>query len=396
MSISLRPSSAHIWGAPGGCSAHAAVQTKYPEESKSEAAEQGTTAHWIGEHLILAHSDGEAFKGLMLDWVERTPDQVRELLGNVCPDTQMVLTDDLITSATVYARYVVNLCHKSYCAGSTVAIEQKYSCPSIGDDNGGTPDFAIFTGGADNTLHIIDFKNGRRMVEAFENRQLLNYMLAFLDNNPHIPRDTKVRITIVQPNAYHDLGMIRHWDINLVAVAPIIMEMQEGARNSRLIDAEQRVGEHCKFCNGRANCEALRKASHEALEIVAHTTLKDMPDDYIGLEYTVLTEALQVLDYRATALAEKMKSRIRSGHKVAGYEMRGGAGSTVWDVPASQVIALGTMLGQPLAKSAEAITPTQALKLPIPDGMLDKMIKTTPGKTKLTKSSNNARSIFGH
>jgi hypothetical protein len=136
-----------------------------------------------------------------------------------------------------------------------VGIEQEFYRPDLHPLYFGTEDLVLYDG---TTLEIVDFKFGKGIVkEAYENPQLMYYALGLLDKFVTVD---ELILTIVQPRAWHKDGPIRSWsttrqhiwDWGAMTCIPAIVRSET--------DTTLNPGEHCRFCEAKLECPALRKS----------------------------------------------------------------------------------------------------------------------------------------
>lgn len=122
-------------------------------------------------------------------------------------------------------------------------------------------------------LEIVDYKNGAGVVvEADENEQLMYYVNGVLDERQLIGSD-RVKMTIVQPNAYHPDGPIRssimtvhqlrEWRDN--KLVPAMQEADPSFRPDLLTGADFKLGSWCRFCPVKTVCPAFDSLAHRIL-----------------------------------------------------------------------------------------------------------------------------------
>src|SRR5580658_4847961 len=137
----LPPSGAFRWGDPNGCPGAAAMEERYPEDTESEAAREGTAAH---------HYLSETLLGRQVN------------VGDVAPNG-VPITSEMVIGARAMIQDVLRI------HGTTrgeLLIEQRLNMTSVHALCWGTADgvFIDLQGG-----HIIvwDYKFGHRYVDPY-------------------------------------------------------------------------------------------------------------------------------------------------------------------------------------------------------------------------------------
>lgn len=377
----LAPSSAHIWGEPGGCRAAPRIQALYPESEDSPAAREGTAAHEMS-----AEGLARALRALPLpsEWV-----------GRMASNGE-VFTAEMLDACQVYADDVrAEAIARGVFGGEAVGIEQNMMLPRIHAMNGGTPDFWMHDQ-RNRTLLVWDFKYGHDDVEAFENWQLINYAALILDHlgiNGATEQGYTVVMKVVQPRSFKRSGPVDTWKVPASGLRPYWNDLAAGAVESMAPDAPARPGRHCKHCSGRHACDALRFAAGAMMDYARTATVQNMPAQALALESGWLEDAGALIDARLSGLREEIDAKLSAGEVVPGYARQQDYGRTAWKDP-QQVIGIGAAFGLDLRKN-EPLTPAQAKKAGLPDDVL-KQFSHKPAKGfKLTRvKSNEAKKVF--
>lgn len=157
----------------------------------------------------------------------------------------------------VYLDYCYEL--KKRCKPEHIHIEHGFDMGKIFPNLYGTADYVAFEQSA-STLHVVDYKNGIGLVvEPENNEQLEYYGLGALTTLNYACR--WVKMTIVQPRAYHPNGAIRSWTVpslHFIDVEnKIIAEAKRTLKKKALIAA----GGHCMFCPAKKKCEVYKNSN---------------------------------------------------------------------------------------------------------------------------------------
>jgi hypothetical protein len=87
---------------------------------------------------------------------------------------------------------------------------------------------------------------------------------------------------------------------------------------------------------------------------------------------------------------------LRGGTRIPFFSAQHASGRERWKVPVGEVFALGEMLGVPVRKPPEAITPAQARKAGIDAGVIQAYAETPKGALKLVRVDDDAAKLaFG-
>ena len=366
----LPPSSASCWVE---CPGSVLLLLMAQSDSASPAGLEGDVVHYIGRQMITAaQSSGRSLDQMTWDTV----------INGVAVNKEM--TD----GALLYADHCVSLMRRVMVfGGDSLGVEQRVEIPNINPHCFGTPDFYLYDAKAD-TLHIIDLKYGYRIVEVFENWQLLCYASGVCDLLGIAP--SKIRLTIVQPRAPHRDGPIRSWDV--ADLDPYIFRLKLSAESALGIGPMTNSGPHCRDCKVLTKCETARRAAFNAMDVIGglHTVGGES-----WYELYLLERAAKIVEHRITALREEIKARLLKGERIERYMLQDTRSNKNWDIPHDQVLAIGESYGVDLSKP-KTMTPTQAGAAGVPREIIDMFSSRKKTGVKLVFDDlKKARYVFG-
>ena len=211
------------------CSGSVTLCELAPPQVSSQYADEGTKAHDLAEKMLRY-------------------------------DKNFVFSDystEMIDYAFSYVKYVRQLQKETH---GSLMIETKVSLDFIHPDMFGTLDAAIID--HFNTLHIIDFKYGQGYaVEAENNTQLMYYAVGLAHKFSW--NFQTIKLHIVQPRAFHELGPIRTWEFPIEALKYFLEVLTLGVANALEKTTSYNTGSWCKWCPALAICPQAKKTALE-------------------------------------------------------------------------------------------------------------------------------------
>lgn len=268
------PSGGHRWLI---CTDSPEAEEGYPD-STSDAADEGTAAHWLLEQCLLT---------------EQSPEKVSEELGGVIlagPDhsgceKDWPITGEMIEAVQVHIDAVEKHSKKR---GTKLFVEERVHIGDhfgLQDTVGGTADTIMWLPKS-KTLIVLDFKYGRGHVvevhgkagniyeydettgkwnevsgpEWTVNPQIGLYAIAAMHQLERLlGKKVEVKwieLGIVQPRAYHKKGPVR-----TKKISPMQLMNLEGDLIEAVNGPKVRIpGEHCYFCRAKPDCEPYHAA----------------------------------------------------------------------------------------------------------------------------------------
>lgn len=378
----LAPSSA---GCTVNCAAAPRLQALYPEAEDSEAAREGTAAHWVGAHLLTG-AEAEAY------------------LGAVAPNG-VIVDSAMIEAAEIWADDV-----HGYDAikDAPLYIERYLPCLSLDPTgrNGGTPDAWawIVKPRRQIVIPVWDFKYGHGLVDVFENWQLINYAAAILEAcgvNGLDDQDIHFDFRIVQPRASHMDGVIRSWIVRASDLRARFNILAAAYAQALLPDGPAKPGSWCRtsYCSAAHACEALQRASYHVVEFTRRGRPHELTPQALGLELKTLAEAKAMIDARVDALKEQATVLLKTGKQVPYWSLERGKSRDV--IPPENVkpfLIAGELMGKDFTYkgTARCCTVKQAVAMGANESAVMAFSKPMTGETKLIQDNmSRARRAFG-
>lgn len=366
----LAPSSAGIWGKPGGCTAFPVLSMMYPQEDTDESRE-GELVHQLGADMLNAIRTGGYYTSA-------------EVSPEIAEGVELYVQD---VASVMRTRGVFSNPH--------LGIEQRVVIPRIHADCFGTPDCFIYDQ-ASHHLTVWDLKFGYGVVEAYENWQCIAYIAGLMDLfgiNGATDQLLTVDIRIVQPRAFHRDGPIRSWVTNGGDLRTHINILRNNAEESFTQLATLRTGSHCRYCPLRFDCPAAFAAGVQLYEAAMKPDTTNATPERLGYQLTVVRRALEQLQWLESGIEAQVKSLLQSGKSIPGWGLEPTYGRQKWSLPVDVVIATGAMAGVDLAVPT-ACTPKQAIKKGMDESVVKSISETPQSGLTLVRDTNKAMRIF--
>ena len=380
----LSPSSAERWwNCPGSLNLIATL----PEAAFTTSiyAVEGTVAHQLAEDFVTRKIDlvtltGRCGEVVMQDGVE------------------VEITDSMIEGVIEYFDYIAML--KKRLRKPTLIIEKaevKAIASSVTEEVYGTADYLLYQKG--NELHVIDFKFGKGVVEAEENKQGMTYLVGAQDTEAGAAFD-RVFFHIVQPRARHNDGSARLWELPTGRLDAFRKELAAAVARTKDPSAPRVAGEKwCRFCpalgwtnkKGAFVCPESRKSIEGAAQMVFSKVEaeKQLPDPQT-LAPDQLAHALdweELVDSFFKRARECAASLLAADpNAVPGYKLVEGKTNRSW-IDETQAEEAFVLLGKDRYAPKKLKTPAQMEKCIGKEEVAKHTVKL-PGKLTVAKSSD--------
>jgi hypothetical protein len=320
------------------------------DQPQSDDAIEGIAAHFVAFTVLSGqHADP-------LEWVERrtpsgfvvTPDMA-EFIDDF---TGEVLARSKFAPPERFVDYQID-----FSLTPEIAIRGRVDCAAYHKDT--------------KTLHIDDLRYGWRIVEPFENWELIAKAIGFLAEKNFEP--DRIVFTIFQPRPFHPEGPVRTWEIDVPTLLTYQIRMSAALAN---LSNDLLTGPHCANCSAIANCTAARLAALNAIEAIGEAFNDDIPDAALAYELSNLERAADAIELRRNALKELGTHRIKSGRTVEGWTVEAAYGHRKWN-DGLTADALAAMTGNKVNfnQTPKLISPAQAQKAGVDETVVNSLAK---------------------
>ena len=331
------------------CAGRMAMVSIAPDQKDSIYAAEGTAAHEISEKALRGDKNCHAYIGDVLK------------VG----DFEIEITEEIADSAQTYVDYVTEESNNAL-----LFLEERYTLDDLDPpfEAGGTCDAVIINGGT-GVLEVIDLKHGKGIVDVNENKQTRTYALMALLNAPKQLADkiNYIKVTIVQPRAYHKDGRIRsetfhlaeliEWTAELLKAmgrSKVALEAFDKINGSRTLFDEWAAASlttgNCTFCPAEGMCPARRKKALSVAPEIARTWFEDVTLETAPMisnsvpalspeELAHTLDGLEMLEDWIKAVRASAHSIAEQGIKIPNYQLVEKIGNRKWAADEEKIIS---------------------------------------------------------
>lgn len=308
----LAPSSSKRWI---NCPPSARLEAKYPNKS-SAAADEGTLAHELGEHMIN--------KGLGRMSAKEFSKRAQIIKENP------LYAPEMWEHSQNYADTVLSAGGQ----GSFYFIEKVVDFSRWVKGGKGTTDASVISPIAASLsvdkaqvtylLDFYDLKYGKGVhVPAEDNEQLKCYALGLLEDYGYMYNITHVRLNIIQPR--HELGS-SSFEISVTELYKWADEvLRPAAELAWKGEGELKTGDHCKFCKAMAPCSARAELTAQAMK-ADFSKPKELTDKQILEVY----KKLHLITDWAKSVNDYILGMALSGKNWPGYKLVEGKSNRIF------------------------------------------------------------------
>ena len=312
------------------CAGSVRKSRPYEGGPSGHAAMMGTAAHSIGEYCLTTETASayemkgtKVFVGEDLPTVMSPPRSKTYRKKAPKGYTEFLCDDDMCAGVDTYLakcrEVLAELTEPEY------KTETYFNLSDLDPRLGGTGDFHAWD--MDRCV-VVDYKNGRIVVEVKGNTQLKIYALGALRLHPHV---RSVTVWIVQPNAPHEDGRCRDVTYTAGELRAFEKTLVAAARATDDPDAPLKAGDWCTWCPAKHNCEALDAKVGE----LAQADFDDDPTE--GIEVPTDNDRLArlkrwtpLIDAWIKGIDGAVKAALMAGETVGDNKLVRGRSNRVW------------------------------------------------------------------
>jgi hypothetical protein len=178
-------------------------------------------------------------------------------------------------------------------------------------------------------VRLVDHKNGYIIVEVKDNDQLKQYAVLVMHEHPDVE---EVEVTISQPNAPHEDGLIRSETYTVDELKLYEIRMKEAADATSKPNALRRAGDWCLWCPAKTRCPEFDAMM---LEEAQADFADDEPPAMLPLpkstaELAHKMEWVPVIEAWINNIKADIQRELENGNEVAGWKLVRGRAKRRW------------------------------------------------------------------
>lgn len=261
-------------------------------------------------------------------------------------------------------------------------IETSVQFPGI-EGAFGTSDIIARCG---NEIFVLDWKFGRGVVPAEENKQLMFYTAGALNtarsffDGMNLTHETPVTMAIIQPMRP---GVIDTWRTDLLRLHHFEVELHGAiqAIQNEGMDAPIKEGSWCTFAKCKVVCPlhigAARKLADSFDKLKAASEGKAKPKVDMPAMYAEMLDLVDMVEDWCKEVRDQAHSSATSGAEIPGWVLeKGRKGPRKWAIDEQEVI--DTFTGQGFDLDEDTVAPRKVLTLPQLEKILKRQDKAIP------------------
>lgn len=368
------------------CTGSVEMQTLYPSTDESDSQREGKAVHHIIELMLRTLRDDV-----------KTPN-IKDYIGFETPEG-IIIDNNMAQAALDYVTDIFTYCSSTQ-GLQLLNIEDDLDLSHLGENMyNGRPDVYIYNE-LRREIFISDFKYGHKIVDVFDNYQLICYASGILEKfkiNGHDDQQITICFRIFQPRAPHPDGPSREWVCKASDIRGHINKLKTASDESHGGDAKCRSGDWCSDCTGRLHCETFTRNLYAAMDYINEPVPFELSNAGLSTEYLLIERVEKLLKARKTALETQCTSKMNNGEILPGLSVQQGYGHEKWrtNVPLDEIILMADLMNVDINKPREIDTPAQVRQKGIDPEVIAMYSFRPKTKSKIIKDDGTkARQVF--
>jgi hypothetical protein len=363
----LPPSKAHIWS---NCPGWTLMTYSQGEREPSTDQIEGRQSRIVAEAMVKSYARA----------------------GVEFPQGDIM--DDCYGSAKMYADHVRSvMIERRIVGGDDFGVEQDIPCPSISKHTRGRFNCAILDR-RNNELFLWVYRYTHRAESEIENPRAICYISGLLDAyciDGKKDQSLNVTVTVVQPRCF-TVEPIRQWKFKAHEIRGPVNKLREAAIKAMAPNAVCRSGGYCPTCDSRFTCNTAFESGLVQYEASMAPNMEVLDAAEVARRYLIVERAYEQISTLHKAYTQRVESMSRSGERLPGLSVERSLAARSWKCPAEEIIGLGVMLGKDIKKPDAPVTPAQALKMGMPEDLINQFTERLPGGLKIVPEEKSRNS----
>lgn len=370
------------------CHGSARMQALYPPDPnvRNEKVEEGKACEWLSEQMF------ESLRG-------GTETPTKDVIGTLSPN-EVVIDQQMYEAALEFVNDIFRYCNQHQGLKEFVQFQYEVDMSWYMKDQKGRINAWVYNQ-KQREIVIWELKYGHRIVEPFENVQLIGYAKSIVDKLQFDGIDDqnhKVILKVVQPRGYHVDGIIREWELKASDIRPYVNQIVDNAHHAASPDAKCRPKAGiCDTCDARHSCESLQQAVHSFFDYLSEPMPAHLDAHALSVETKILRAGEKLLKARLSGVESQCLAELKRGVDIPGFASQQGYGREKWrsDVELDEVVQMAELLGVDCLKPREIDTPAQLRKKGIDETVIKEYSFIPKTSVKLVEDNGSkARQIF--
>lgn len=322
-------------------------------------ADEGTTAHWIANDCLINNR------------------QVDSWLGKR-PVNNEIVDDEMVDNIENYLFYLELLSPQ----GGNSEVRLKI------DGFSGTPDYFVYDSYT-KKLTIVDLKYGFKLVDVFQNWQLISYAYLWWINNSEV--SISAEFHIYQPRGYHPDGVSRVQRVDNLELMAYFSKLSDTFKIIHRLNAPTKAGIHCLYCSAMLNCTTNMEVCENIYRVSVSPCGVELSNSSIGNQLEIFEHTLEIIKQRVSVLKTVGQERVKRGGIIPQYGMMNTKGKRSWNIDNRKAKAIGIPFKKP-----ELVSPRQAELAGVPKSLVDlNSVKKSGFKFVKVNTLDEANKVLG-
>lgn len=179
------------------------------------------------------------------------------------------------------------------------------------------------------TLVVMDYKYGHRIVDVVENWQLMGYAIGLILK--YQKNFSKIKLMICQPRPHHIDGFVRSIDVTTGDLERRYMQLADRIEKF-LVQPMLQTSDKCRYCPAaKEACPAFNGAFYNVIDFLHSHVLNDsISNENLSQMIKTYDRVKDIMKIKGEAIDDLAKDRLQKGEVVPGYVINKTFGNRKW------------------------------------------------------------------